>query len=1131
MKKILVNIILALSICLTSISYPNTVVYAKEAGETSGTCGKNLKWTLSSDGTLTISGIGDMEDWDLSNGEDYGMRHLRPWEDADIKSVVIKDGVTSIGGQAFSDYRNITSVIIPESVKSIGSCAFNRCEKLAYATIPDSITYIGNYAFNGTLINSVNIPASLKEIGEAAFASWEMENITISESNNNYHIIDGILYNKDISLLMQAPVHASDFIIPDTVYRIGDYAFQSCSKIKEIVIPESVISIGNYTFRECPYLSRVSFPKKLDTIGNGAFKNCYSLESISIPDSVTQIGLAAFNGCLSLEDIYVPDGINGVNMSMVENTAFFNNRSNWERKDEAYGALYLGNYLLGVGAKGDFAIREGTVEISDGAFMRFQDKDVTNIYIPNSVRIIGDNAFEHCIGLTGITIPDSVQVIGDNAFGGCTGLTSITIPDSVQAIGDGAFGGCTNLNEITIPGSAVLGSSLFKNLGAQPILNIKGSSYKEEWYDALNSSGFKEINYERKLLDSNIKDNKDGLVHYAQEKKINMQQAEYSTYSNETSYTNTSSTDKLQEAKDPDGNLFAFYGDKDRVVVFSEVTGKEHLKIENPGFKFGAATIGDDGYYYIFWGKDIPDDIISSSKDEENIQVCKYDSFGHLVKSLGFPVSYSSAQFPFHDGNANISYNKGYLCIVFNVLLSYETRWLFEPTSSHYQCSEWVAINAETMEMAVYGNAGLNGSMGGNIGTNHYVYGISMIPTDYGFAALQRAGTGERGIRISRFYINNDEVRSGGVSRLFYHCSGNEKSEKKDTYTYMGGFARSASTYALAGKSERVYTSSSYMSSKLRTGVYDVFVRIMDQSLAKYNPSFAGITRKDETTGEDADYNVIWLTNCNKEEKAASVKIVTLQDGSYCVLWEKMVNGKFDSIRYVILDELGHTIRRETAIYGARLSSSSIQPVVQKNTLSWAVADKDSKIMTWYSVDLDKPEKYDKSQVSANNIPSSDNNSNNSTPAPSKIPEPGSNIKSGGLYYNILYTKGNTYEAQFTSASNSTRITIPSAVMFSGKMYKVTSIASNAVKGSKKLKELTIGANIKVIGKNAFKDCNNLKKIIIKSEKLTSGQTGSNAFKGINSRAVIKVPKNKASTYKKLVKAKGAGKNVKIVKF
>ena len=93
--------------------------------------------------------------------------------------------------------------------------------------------------------------------------------------------------------------------------------------------------------------------------------------------------------------------------------------------------------------------------------------------------------------------------------------------------------------------------------------------------------------------------------------------------------------------------------------------------------------------------------------------------------------------------------------------------------------------------------------------------------------------------------------------------------------------------------------------------------------------------------------------------------------------------------------------------------------------------------MTWYSVDLDKPEKYDKSQVSANNIPSSDNNSNNSTPAPSKIPEPGSNIKSGGLYYNILYTKGNTYEAQFTSASNSTRITIPSAVMFSGKMAKM----------------------------------------------------------------------------------------------
>lgn len=99
-----------------------------------------------------------------------------------------------------------------------------------------------------------------------------------------------------------------------------------------------------------------------------------------------------------------------------------------------------------------------------------------------------------------------------------------------------------------------------------------------------------------------------------------------------------------------------------------------------------------------------------------------------------------------------------------------------------------------------------------------------------------------------------------------------------------------------------------------------------------------------------------------------------------------------------------------------------------------------------------------------------------------------------------------------------------------GSSYKVASIAKNALKNKTKLSKLIIGSNIKSIGKNTFKGCKNLKNIVIKSKKLTTKKTVSGAFKDINSKATVKVPKSKVKKYGKLLKAKGAGKNIKVKK-
>ena len=155
------------------------------------------------------------------------------------------------------------------------------------------------------------------------------------------------------------------------------------------------------------------------------------------------------------------------------------------------------------------------------------------------------------------------------------------------------------------------------------------------------------------------------------------------------------------------------------------------------------------------------------------------------------------------------------------------------------------------------------------------------------------------------------------------------------------------------------------------------------------------------------------------------------------------------------------------------------------------------------------------------------------TTKPVNTPVPGSSIPSKVTVKNSTYkvtSKGSTKTVEYTGVKKNTKeITIPSSVKINGKNYKVTAIKANAFKGNKKIQKITIGKNIKKIGKGAFKNCKKLKKIIIKSKKLVSKNIGKNAFKGIPKNAVIKVPKGKVKAYKKfIIKKGGAGKKVKV---
>ncbi len=231
--------------------------------------GKNVTWTLDSEGTLAIDGTGDMENYSFGRS---------PWYfDSKIKQIIIYNGVTSIGEYAFFGCRSLESITIPDSVTSIDDWAFAGCRSLESITIPDSVMSIGDDAFQYcTSLSSITIPDGVTSVGSYAFLNCtSLVSVTI----------------------------------PDSVTSIGSYAFSTCKSLASVTIPDSVTSIGDRAFTWCTSLTSVTIPSSVTKIDDYAFCSCTSLESITIPDSVTSIGKYAFSDCTHLVSIIIPKSV------------------------------------------------------------------------------------------------------------------------------------------------------------------------------------------------------------------------------------------------------------------------------------------------------------------------------------------------------------------------------------------------------------------------------------------------------------------------------------------------------------------------------------------------------------------------------------------------------------------------------------------------------------------------------------------------------------------------------------------------------------------------------------------------------------------------------------------------------
>jgi hypothetical protein len=414
----------------------------------------------------------------INNGTEYEVNDIGTCDDKEVEipSTYKNLPVVSIGDYAFYDCDLITSIEIPSSITSIGSYAFSNCNSLTSIEIPDSVASVGDYAFYGCdALTSMEIPKNVESIGNYALSYCaSIANINVRSDNANYKSIDGNLYSKDGATLIQYAIGKTDttFNISENVTSIGACAFFGCEKLASITvdsnnanyksidgnlyskdgttliqyavgktdmafsIPNSVTSIGEYAFAGCGLLTSIIIPDSVTSIGDYAFRYCDSLVRIVIPNNVANMGTAVFAGCDALT-IYCevkskPDGWNS-EWNHLHDTAVVWDCENNAKTEE--GCVYV---------------------LEDGvrySLRKDKDKEGNTIYVAMVVRqskIINTATILSSITYNGI---DYTTHIGPSAFYECGLLTSVVISGGVTHIGPSAFSGCNNLSKVNYLGT------------------------------------------------------------------------------------------------------------------------------------------------------------------------------------------------------------------------------------------------------------------------------------------------------------------------------------------------------------------------------------------------------------------------------------------------------------------------------------------------------------------------------------------------------------------------------------------------------------------------------------------------------------------------------------------------------
>ena len=541
MKKRILSILLAVLMLLSALPLGIVdtawAISSRDTVVDSGTCGGTLnnsqlmKWTLTSDGTLTISGEGNM----------FGA----PWSQykSKIKKVVIGEGVKSISDNAFHYYENLRSVSLPSTLTSIGEAAFWACSSLQSITLPNNLTHIGLNAFRAChSLTQVLIPASVTNIDGSAFECCtgltdvvfegnslefgsgatfydctSLKNVFFNGTRADWTASRGssgsvlpaaaqIYYKNDLissgtcgdnssgsSVRWKLTKAGTLIITVGTGYTeggIADFAYGKApwyqdiydSGIRCLIIGSGIKTIGSYAFADCTDLTEIIVPAGVISIGDGAFQQNSGAKRVVLPPSTVYIGHGALRDCSALTSVSLPDSMsNRLFLDMFEGC------TNLKSVDIPDGITDI--------YEGDLASCPNWTDIYYDNWGRVWNRVVSNVRdsIPDRMNVhFKDNIYDS--GSCGENVTWTLTADGTLTISGTGAMTDYTydsrspwyscrtyikrvvMQQGVTSIGDHAFWDCSGLTSVTIPdGVTSIGDSAFSGCTALTSVTIPGS--------------------------------------------------------------------------------------------------------------------------------------------------------------------------------------------------------------------------------------------------------------------------------------------------------------------------------------------------------------------------------------------------------------------------------------------------------------------------------------------------------------------------------------------------------------------------------------------------------------------------------------------------------------------------------
>ncbi len=371
-----------------------------------------------------------------------------------IEELIFEDGITAIPGYLAAYARYLTKVQLPDTVTSIGPCAFRYCDALPYIVIPQNVITIGDSAFdNCTSIKQLDIPDSVTKIGSYAFANMGLTGLTLPKyiKSLGAFFLSG---TKGVTYLMVP----KSLVSVEVKWNYGDGNNGNSgplggSYIEELVFEEGLTEIPGHMAAYARHMTKVSIPDTVTKIGSSAFRYCDSLTEITIPDSVVTIEGSAFE-ITALTSLSLPKNLTSLGTFVLKGTKGVTSLtipkslkkvdSTWNYDDGNNGSAGP----LGDSYVEELVFEDGLKEIP--GYMASYARHLRNVSIPDSVSVIGTNAFRYCDALEEISLSDQVTEIGGSAFA-VTALVSVIVPDSVSVMGNYVFNSCEALKSAKLP--------------------------------------------------------------------------------------------------------------------------------------------------------------------------------------------------------------------------------------------------------------------------------------------------------------------------------------------------------------------------------------------------------------------------------------------------------------------------------------------------------------------------------------------------------------------------------------------------------------------------------------------------------------------------------------------------------